>query len=497
MTGTAVKNAAAVFQNPVSSAGKSAKGPASSGDFDFQSVWNNQMGKSPQNAAGTQKPAQKPASGPEKQEQPVEKQDNVKPEEPRETGDRVESPKDGSQPVKTDKVSSEDPGQSAEPGPEELEAAMEVLGAAAMELMQKIADAFGISMEELQGALKELGMEPLELLQPAGLAEMVLRLGGAQDSLALLTDETLCDNYKALMGQMTEVLNEAAKELNTDPKQLEALLGERLAEEQTGEKPLADAVVQEISGEKVPEETVSGERASDRPRETGLQADGGAKAPDSLTEDGLRTEVNKSDGAGEKGGERQPQKEDDGGQPGNLFAQELKPLQPETGVQQAQGVSQSTVWNADTQDIMRQIMDYMKLQLNADTTNLEMHLHPASLGTLHIQVEAKAGVITASFIAQNEAVKAALESQIVQLRESFEEQGVKVEAIEVMVQSHAFERNLEQGREQSQGGNEPSKKARVRRINLNDLSDMDDMEEEDALAADMLAAGGSTVDYTA
>ena len=72
-----------------------------------------------------------------------------------------------------------------------------------------------------------------------------------------------------------------------------------------------------------------------------------------------------------------------------------------------------------------------------------------------------------------------------------------MEAIEVMVQPHAFERNLEQGREQSQGGSEPSKKARVRRINLNDLSDMDDMEEEDALAADMLAAGGSTVDYTA
>lgn len=482
MTGTAVKNAAAVLANVSPNAGKNAKGTAVSDNFDFQSVWNNQMGKNAQNAVN----AQNSAPGSEKREQTAINRDDVKPQE---TGENLKSPTDGRQSAKTDKVSQERPEQTEELSPEELEAAMEALGAAAMELMQEIADTFGIPMEELQGILEEMEMEPMDLLQPAELGEIVLRLGGAEDSLALLTDETLCDSYKALMERMTGVMNETAEDLKTEPKQLEALLNERPAsvEEQA-------APVEKVFAEAVPE------KASDRPKEAELRVDGGTKELNPLAEDRFRIEdpVNKPDGAEDKkSGEKQPGKESDDGQQGNLFAQEFKTLQPETGLQQTQSAAQSASWNADTQDIMRQIMDYMKLQLNADTTNLEMHLHPESLGTLHIQVEAKAGVITASFITQNEAVKAALESQIVQLKENFEEQGVKVEAIEVTVQSHAFERNLEQGREQNQGSNEPSKRARVRRINLNDLSDMDDMEEEDVLAADMLAAGGSTVDYTA
>ena len=79
----------------------------------------------------------------------------------------------------------------------------------------------------------------------------------------------------------------------------------------------------------------------------------------------------------------------------------------------------------------------------------------------------------------------------------FEEQGVKVEAVEVTVQTHEFERNLDQGRGREQQSNESAKKGRTRRINLNDALSMENMEEEDALAADMMAASGNTVDYTA
>lgn len=523
MTGTAVKNAAAVLANITPNAGKSAKGTAVSGNSDFQSVWNNQMGKSAQNAVNTQNFT----PGQEKQEQPVANREDVRREEPPKTGGNLKAPKDERQPVKNDKASQKPPEQTDGLSPEDQETAMEALGAAAVGLMQEIADTFGVTMEELQGTLEELGMKPLDLLQSAGLGELVLKLGGAEDSFALLTDEALCGSYKALMERMTGILNETAEELQIDPKQLEALLNEKPeqavpAEVISNEKAIAEAVPEEDVPEEKFFDVKDLDRAvldenSGRSKESDLRRDDG-KALDPTAEeirraegmrqtedgaqmeDGSRTEnaANKPDGAEDRrNGEKQSGKEADGGQQGNLFVQELRNLQPETGLQQTQGAAQSSSWNADTQDIMRQIMDYMKLQLNADTTNLEMHLHPESLGTLHVQVEAKAGVITASFITQNETVKAALESQIVQLKENFEEQGVKVEAIEVTVQSHAFERNLEQGREQNQGSNEPSKRARVRRINLNDLSDMDDMEEEDVLAADMLAAGGSTVDYTA
>ena len=166
-------------------------------------------------------------------------------------------------------------------------------------------------------------------------------------------------------------------------------------------------------------------------------------------------------------------------------------------VQQTENLSASQ--EVDTQDIMRQIMDYMKVQLKPETTSLEMQLHPANLGTLQIQMVTKGGSLTASFITQNEAVKAALESQMVQLQQSFEEQGIKVNSIEVTVQPHAFEQNLEQGRENRSGQNQPGR-GRNRRINLDALQDEAELESltaEEQLAAEMLRAGGNTVDYTA
>lgn len=179
----------------------------------------------------------------------------------------------------------------------------------------------------------------------------------------------------------------------------------------------------------------------------------------------------------------------------NLFLQNLRAEQFQPDVGQAQDVTGIGAWSENTQEIMNQILDYMKLQLNADTTNLEMQLHPASLGTLQIQLASKAGVVTANFIAQNEAVKAALEVQMVQLKEQFEEQGIKVESIQVTVQTHEFERNLdEQGRGRNQ---QPEKKNRTRRINLNGSLSAEDSETEEITPLGRIAVGSSTVEYTA
>ena len=184
---------------------------------------------------------------------------------------------------------------------------------------------------------------------------------------------------------------------------------------------------------------------------------------------------------------------------GNLVLQTIKNenFAPELEAVQANAGSSEV----NTQDIMRQIMDYMRVQIRPDQTSMEMQLHPASLGTLQIQVEAKGGVLTANFITQNEAVKAALESQMVQLQENFEQQGIKVEAIEVTVATHQFEQNLDQqGREGEQSGEmQEGRRPRVRRLNLSGMDGImpEDLEEEDRIAAEMMAVNGGTVDYTA
>ena len=145
----------------------------------------------------------------------------------------------------------------------------------------------------------------------------------------------------------------------------------------------------------------------------------------------------------------------------NLFLQNLRAEQFQPDVGQAQDVTGIGAWSENTQEIMNQILDYMKLQLNADTTNLEMQLHPASLGTLQIQLASKAGV----------------------------------ESIQVTVQTHEFERNLdEQGRGRNQ---QPEKKNRTRRINLNGSLSAEDSEMEEITPLGRIAVGSSTVEYTA
>ena len=121
------------------------------------------------------------------------------------------------------------------------------------------------------------------------------------------------------------------------------------------------------------------------------------------------------------------------------------------------------------------------------------------LPKLQLQVAVKNGTMTAHFTAENEAVKSAIENQVVQLKENLDQQGIKVEAVEVTIASHEFERNLQQGNRQNQ--EEESKKSQKGKVNLN-LNGIESLEEEDLtgeerLEAEMMLQNGNTVSYTA
>ena len=114
---------------------------------------------------------------------------------------------------------------------------------------------------------------------------------------------------------------------------------------------------------------------------------------------------------------------------------------------------------------------------------------------------AKDGNIIARFTTADATVKAAIESQLATLQQKFDEQGVKVNAIEVTVQSHAFEQNLEQGNDNQNFANEENQKATksLRRINLRELTteDAEELDDSEKLNAEMMEINGGTVDYSA
>lgn len=428
------------------------------GSGEFQKIWSSQMSKNPQDSQSASR----------KQDASSGKAAAFRPEESRQLQSQTAAKIQEGRTVRGEEA-------LEELSPEELEQAMETLAAAAAELMQEIADAFGITVEELQAAMDEMNLTPMDLLDASALGDLVVGLGGG-DSYALVTDGELYDKYQRLLEQLQGILKESAGELDMDPETLARLPREALAD-QTAEE----------------EAAVGGREPDMTGGEPGKLAGEGADSVLGRLEDTQRAsgqENGHARGEGRQTGENSPQEEHP-----NLFIQNLRTEQFQPGGVQTEAAVPSGAWSEQARDIMNQIMDYMRIQLGPNTTSLEMQLHPANLGTLQVQIASKGGIVTANFITQNEAVKVALESQMAQLKESFEDQGVKIEAIEVTVQTHEFERNLEQGRGRNQ--QEPERRGRTRRINLGEPLSMETMDEEDALTAQMMAMEGSTVDYTA
>ena len=115
------------------------------------------------------------------------------------------------------------------------------------------------------------------------------------------------------------------------------------------------------------------------------------------------------------------------------------------------------------------------------------------------KIAAKYGVHAKGYglgIRDEEAVKAVLENQIMQLQDKFDQQNIKVEAIEISVATHGFEQNLQQG-EEKDTYEEENPRPRVRKIDINSLDAVDELPEEDQVVAEMMQLHGNSIDYMA
>ncbi|NLL80138.1 MAG: hypothetical protein GX234_10210 [Clostridiales bacterium] len=373
------------------------------------------------------------------------------------------------------------------------DSAEEKIYAAADQIIAAIADQLGMTIEQVQEAMQKLQINPEELLSADGIRSLMVALSGGEDQVNLLTDEVLYQSVKEVTKTLENVMSELQEQTGMSAEELEAMIV-KMAEKshlQKVENP-ADTVMQ------MPEQSdVVPEAEKRMPVVEVRQESQMTNGTDSLRQT-EQTQPDQAKKRTETGDETKDDKK--GNDSKNGFLQQMDTqtakAELETLVSESQGNSQSV----STEQIMKQIMDYMKVQVKADMTQMEIQLHPASLGNIHIQIAAKEGVITAQITAQNEAVKTALESQIVQLKESLNEQGIKVEAVEVTIASHEFERNLEQNQSEGRHAQSEEKKS-GRRMNLNltgmEESEMEKMEEAQKIAADMMVRNGNTVDFSA
>ncbi len=375
------------------------------------------------------------------------------------------------------------------------------------ELVGKVAEELGVSEEEVIAAMEILGLTMTDLLAADNMTQLVLAVEG-EDMLSLMTDEGLYESLQNLLGVVAETVDQLGELLGISTEELTAMIEQEPVPEITTEDGKDPATVIDPSAkQEIPEDrkgqedyTVVVERNGETVK-VSVEVDGNretqseevtALKPEAVEEEAAADSKKGDEAKQESSSQKQDMQEN---VHGDMLLDNLLNSSYTTKAE-AVAVENPLVQNmADTQDIMNQIMDYMKIQVKADMTQMELQLNPASLGTVNINITSKAGVITAQFLTQNETVKAAIESQIVQLKNSFEEQGLKVEAVEVTVASHSFERNLNgdgNGQRQAQEG----KRKGARRINLNNLA-LDDGQEADETEPDTVGMDGSTVSFTA
>ena len=384
------------------------------------------------------------------------------------------------------------------------------------QIVEKVTDDLDISEDELNNAMQLLGLTAMDLLNPANLSALYCEVtGNASDPQALVLNA----DFTALFNDVSQVASENDAQLD---------LLSQLTASDDGEILDADIVSSADTNESTgsvntPEKTVdssyddtaaSGQNINDTADEAvkvydGSTQDSSYQNPDEGTSPGEtgngitsdeNTEKTQSksqvDSSFDDSGERVLH-HDDGAHSDNsvLHASVSEQLNTDTSFEMSQSQSRSRV---DTTDIIRQIVDSMSISNTTEESAINLQLTPESLGRMYINVSQKNSEISARIAVSNEAVKEALQTQMVNLKEALNNSGIRVNEVEITVASHEFERNLEQG-----AANDSRQQESTNSYNGSNSSDsgidsdmMQDRAEE-RLVTQIMRDNGNSVDFTA
>ena len=349
---------------------------------------------------------------------------------------------------------------------------------AVSDIKDKIKETMDVSDEDIENAMEQLGIGIVDLLDPQSVTDLVIALSGNSDSLEFLTDASAVANLEDIINTVDEVTQNLTETYNIDitsvkdiVKDFENDSDEAVASEQPVNKQITDY-------------------QDDKQNEKAVTEDTKESITDVIAE---KTEV-KSEAAftDEKKNDSDTHLQDKNNDGIEKITSDMT-----QSIQKAFSEVVDETSAVNEVDIVRQVVEQIKVTTTQQLSSIEVMLNPENLGKVHVAVTAKQGIVTAQLTAQNEQVKAALENQMTALKEQFNNQGVKVEAVEITVQSHGFE--SEQNLEGNNSNQAQQEKKSHRKLDLSSLEGLDesDMTSEEIRAKDAIVNGNSSVEYSA
>jgi len=399
---------------------------------------------------------------------------------------------------------------------------LEDMASAEKGIISMVAKLLQMTEEELVDRMKALGMTFVDLLNPQMIMKLMLVQDDAQDVTFFLTNE----DATAKLSDITGKLNDFLSDIGMTREQLEAMYDELGYADQAAvgeeidsfDKVLAgqaqgngragnDDAVGNAGSEGAKDETVvlgrqaaanDGQDRVSKAKDEGkdLTVDTDDKAVTTNGDIVVKTIKLDDEGQLAKPGDQKGKSQDSTNEANvDIGQQFLDRIADAFSVNRDGEYADNVRMAAQIRDIANQIIEQIKITIRPLQTSMEMDLHPEHLGKVSLNLISREGLVTAQFATENRVAKEAIESNIQILRENLENQGVKVEAIEVTIMEYSLNKDgtgTGDERQGRQGSN------RRRTVSMDDLG-LDDATlgeiVEEALLGQVEAGGN--FDYSA
>ncbi len=386
------------------------------------------------------------------------------------------------------------------------------------ELENTVKKALKLTDEEYAEAMGVLGLTAVDLLNLENLKQLLLTVNGAEDITEVLTNENLANSMENLLLEVNKFLEsneELLRELQPeilDTDSMEGLIqqgdiqkttdADNLATENTNRSQESKEAISgmhrdafEVVVEK--EENSTAGLESGKPEEVMNSISSGTQSL-SNSKDGELSSTNSNlldeseiqdDSVGLEGNSKDSELKFEPLNDMNSFINNLAAAIGEEYADGEQVTGTSTI-----HDVANQILEQLKVSIKPDVTSMELQLNPEHLGKVALTIASKDGSLTAQFTAQTEMAREAIESQMHVLLENLNNQGLKVESIEVAVSNFTFDES-----NQAAKGEEQQSSSRDRNHFRSDeeiLGNTESVSELNGIVSEVLGQNGSIIDYT-
>lgn len=338
------------------------------------------------------------------------------------------------------------------------------------ELKESLEEQLGITEEDIENILASLGIELQDLFDPDAMKSFMMNVQGVTE-----VDLLIREDLAKLLTALTDTADGLLEKYGLTDEQVLYAVQPDVAEMQ-------EAV--NVAEQDMPAVSQVQNNRTEAPADESVDMVIQVQEDADITGGEIKTEHTGSD----------MQQSGQPGEPGSQIITNLnQAIENALQTEDTAGVS-SYLDAVQEADIVRQVIDNIRVNITGDSTSLTLQLNPENLGKVQVSVVNKDGVMQAQIVAETEAARHAIENSISLLKEAFDNHELKVDAIEVMVASYEFfNENREGSFEEEQQGKNTGKNVA---LNLNGEVDEEILTEDEQLQITMMKAQGNSVSYS-